>query len=332
VPTEEGEADAPLVFRELPIPAREEVEQLTETIARRITRLVEKLSEEETGHHLDETAAALQAALAKAMSAPTSVDQLSFAEQDHQGEANQGRSLCARVAGFSLHAGQSAALDDRDGLERLCRYGLRAPFSQERLSLREDGQVVYELARPWPNSTGATHLVLDPIELLQRLAALIPAPYTHLIRRHGCFASRSKYRWRLPLPPERDLPEGVESAKLIPSGKQGIRAVESGAITTATDSESSPPKTARPKRYGYSWAALLHRVFFVDALLCLHCGGRQKVLSILTDPLVVGRILGHLGQPTTALPTLPSREDRSASLWDGEEWERGDVGMDHAPP
>jgi len=257
--------------------------------------------------------------------------QLSFAEQDHQGDANEGRSLCARVAGFSLHAGQSAALDDRDGLERLCRYGLRAPFSQERLSLREDGQVVYELARPWPNSAGATHLVLDPIELMQRLAALIPAPYTHLIRRHGCFASRSKYRWRLPLPPKRDLPEGVESAKLIPSGKQRGRTAETEGVTV-TNSDSSPPEPGRPKRYGYSWAALLHRVFFVDALLCLHCGGRLQVLSILTDPRVVGRILGHLGERTTALPTLRSREDWSASLWDGEEWEGGEAGMDHAPP
>ena len=265
------------------------------------------------------------------MSAPTSVDQLSFAEQDHQGDAIQGRSLCARVAGFSLHAGQSASVEDRDGLERLCRYGLRAPFSQERLSLREDGQVVYELSRPWPNSAGATHLVLDPIELMQRLAALIPAPYTHLIRRHGVFASRSKYRWRLPLPPERDLPEGVASAKLIPAAKQGSRAEATEGVTV-TDSASSPPEAVRPKRYGYSWAALLHRVLFVDALLCLHCGGRLKVLSILTVPRVVGRILGHLGHRTTALPTLRSRDDWSASLWDGEEWEGGESGMDRAPP
>ena len=30
-----------------------------------------------------------------------------------------------------------------------------------------------------------------------------------------------------------------------------------------------------------------HRVFFADALLCLHCGGRLKVFSILTESLGV---------------------------------------------
>ncbi|MCP4193637.1 MAG: transposase, partial [Planctomycetaceae bacterium] len=142
VPSSDNDNDARLTFVELPIPTRSELEELTEKIARRVTKLVEKLSEEEFGQNLDETAASLQVALSKAMSAPTSVDQLSFVEQDHQGAANEGRSLCAKIAGFSLHAGQSARSDDRDGLERLCRYGLRAPFSQERLSLREDGQVV----------------------------------------------------------------------------------------------------------------------------------------------------------------------------------------------
>jgi len=90
--------------------------------------------------------------------------------------------LCAKVAGFSLHAARVVDASDRAGLERLCRYGLRAPFSQERLRLREDGRVVYQLRRPWPNAAGATCLVLEPLELLRRLAALVPAPYTNLVR------------------------------------------------------------------------------------------------------------------------------------------------------
>ena len=127
-----GPNEGPLVFVQLPIPSQEELAELTEKIARRITCLVEKLSKEENGTHLDKTAAALQTALCKSMSAPSSADQLRLVEQDHQGSGPAGRSLCARVAGFSLHAGSSAGSEDREGLERLCRYGLRAPFSQER--------------------------------------------------------------------------------------------------------------------------------------------------------------------------------------------------------
>ena len=51
-------------------------------------------------------------------------------------------------------------------------------------------EVVYHLRRPWPNAAGATCLVLDPTELLRRLAALVPAPYTNLGRYHGVLAGR----------------------------------------------------------------------------------------------------------------------------------------------
>jgi len=55
---------------------------------------------------------------------------------------------------ISLHGGQAVAEEDRSGLERLCRYGLRAPFSQERPSLMESGEVVCALRRPWPDASG----------------------------------------------------------------------------------------------------------------------------------------------------------------------------------
>ena len=69
------------------------------------------------------------------------------------------------MAGFSLHGAQSVAAKDREGLERLCRYGLRPPFAQERLVLRDDGCVLYHLRRPWPHPQGPTCLVLEPLDL-----------------------------------------------------------------------------------------------------------------------------------------------------------------------
>ncbi|MBD3337171.1 MAG: hypothetical protein GF355_16790, partial [Candidatus Eisenbacteria bacterium] len=84
-----------------------------------------------------------------------------------------GKPLCASVNGFSLHAARSVAAHDREALEQLLRYGLRAPFSQERLSRGPEGKVVYRLRRPWPNPRGATHLILDPLDFLRRLAALV---------------------------------------------------------------------------------------------------------------------------------------------------------------
>ena len=76
-------------------------------------------------------------------------------------------------------------------LARLLRYGTRPAFSQERLTL-ENGRVVYKLPKPfW---TGQTHVILEPVEFLRRLAALIPPRRFHGIRYHGLFSAASKDR------------------------------------------------------------------------------------------------------------------------------------------
>ena len=193
---------APLTFVTLPPPTPEEVEALTECIARRVTALVVRIVEDEetTGGRLDESAASLQAALRQALELPSPADQLTWSDpaSDHLSARPR---LCAKIAGFSLHAGQAVAADDREALERLCRYGLRPPFAEDRLHLQESGEILYDLARPWPDPAGVTALVMTPMELLARLAALIPSPGTHLIRYHGVFANRSRWRAHLPAPP-----------------------------------------------------------------------------------------------------------------------------------
>ena len=44
----------------------------------------------------------------------------------------------------------------------------------------------------------------------------------------------------------------------------------------------------------------------MDVLWCPRCGGRRKILSCLTDPLVVRRILTHLNLPTEPPPVTPA--------------------------
>jgi hypothetical protein len=50
----------------------------------------------------------------------------------------------------------------------------RPPIAHERLKLSDCGQVVYELKTPY--SDGTTHVVMSPLEWMQRLAALVPRP------------------------------------------------------------------------------------------------------------------------------------------------------------
>ena len=69
---------------------------------------------------------------------------------------------------------RSPKAGNREGLKRICRYVLRPPFCQERLRRLTDGRVVYQLRNPWPD--GSTHLVLEPVEFLGKLAALACPP------------------------------------------------------------------------------------------------------------------------------------------------------------
>jgi hypothetical protein len=100
----------------------------------------------------------------------------------------------AHLEGFDLHANVWVSANDRAGLERLCRYILRPPFAQERLRLRSDGRVALELKQAWHD--GTRELVFEPLELLERLAAMTPRPETNLLICHGLLAPRARGRVR----------------------------------------------------------------------------------------------------------------------------------------
>ena len=90
------------------------------------------------------------------------------------------QNLCADMQGFSLHAAVRCAGDDRQALEQLCCHITRPALANERVQTNAAGQGVLKLKTPWRD--GATHLVLSPLEFMQRLAALVPRPRLHLIR------------------------------------------------------------------------------------------------------------------------------------------------------
>ena len=84
------------------------------------------------------------------------------------------------VAGFSLHAGVAAKADERDKLERLCRYVSRPAIAEKRLSLTKQGMVRYELKTPYRD--GTTHVIFEPVDFIAKLAALVPKPRVNLTR------------------------------------------------------------------------------------------------------------------------------------------------------
>ena len=90
---------------------------------------------------------------------------------------------CASVHGLSLHANTHIPAHRRDQLERLIHYTARGSVSLDRLEEDANGDLIYTF--PKPGSDGTTGIPLSPLELLEKLAALVPPPRVHQVRYGG---------------------------------------------------------------------------------------------------------------------------------------------------
>lgn len=274
----------PTIFHATPEPTRKELGQVLEKIIERVTALLVRrgviVKDEHTNFQLDidpsDSFSKLQAgAVSYRFAFGPNKGKKAFTlktvpEKDHT--ASHG--LVANHSGFSLHAGVHVAGSERQKLEKIARYIARPAIALERLSLNSRGQVVYSLKKPY--SDGTTHIVMTQLELMERLAAIVPRPRVHLIRFHGVLAPHYKHRRMIvpKLKPKTEHPE--------PEGK--------------TQSNSR-----------ISWARLLARVFDIDVETCPLCGGKTKIIAAIDDPKVIKKILEHLNLPTTPPPLWPAR-------------------------
>lgn len=175
--------------------------------------------------------------------------------------------------------------DDPARLERVCRYALRPPVAHDRIHLTGDGQVVVELRHRWAD--GTTHVLFDPIELLERLAALTPRPRINLVLYYGVLGARAAWRSRMDRSLAFERPGDIV-----------------GSETRATP--ETAPASAHP-RTNRLWAELMQRSFGFDVLACPRCGGRLRLIALIEEARVIHRILGHLGLPTEVPAACPAR-------------------------
>jgi hypothetical protein len=212
--------------------------------------------------------------------------------------------------GFSLDASVRVEGADRPGLERLLRYCARPAFALERLRDVDAEHLIYESVKPGPG--GSVSVMLTPLELIARLAALIPPPRRHRHRYYGVLAPNAPLRGH------------VTALAGVPDGTPVAAATESIAPTaapSATPSRSSEGTEEAPgeeeaihrRAARYAWALLLARIYEVFPLLCPRCGGEMRIIAFLTDGDAIRDILTHLGEPTSPPRMMPAREP---PLWD----------------
>jgi hypothetical protein len=94
--------------------------------------------------------------------------------------------------GFSVDGSVRIAATDRADRERLLRYCARPPFALDRLRELDPEHLVYDPPKPGPG--GSAPQCLTPLELLDRLAALVPPPRVHRHRYFGVLAPDSPLR------------------------------------------------------------------------------------------------------------------------------------------
>jgi hypothetical protein len=267
-------------------PTDEEVEALLGVIRVRILRLLVRrgLVCDDAGDGANESEApplhALYAASVRqrvAMGRRAGANVLRLGEASTVTAAPPKRRRQARLGGFDLHANTSVRAKNRRKLERLCRYLLRPPVAEDRLSFGPDGSVLLRLKTPWRD--GTSHLALEPAELLAKLAALIPRPYVNLIVYHGVLAPNAKWR-----------------REVVDFGRAKVE-----RKTTA----SGPGKATAS--YNRSWAELMRRGLDIDVLECPDCGGRLRFVAAIMLSSAIRRILCHLGLRSDPVEFAPAR-------------------------
>ena len=161
------------------------------------------------------------------------------------------------------------------------RYTARGAVALERLEEAAYGDLVSTCTTPWSDAT--TGMTLAPLELLAKLAALVPLPRVHLVRYGGCVAPHSSRRGALTPTPR----------------QQGVAGPEAN--------------TGTPR---WSWARRLGRVCDLDMATCPLCRrGALRLMAAMTQESVLTRILRHLKLASVPPPIVPARARQATCDW-----------------
>ena len=257
---ERDEESGRLRWRRARAPATEEVEDLVVSIAERCERWLAAQGfgdeDEELQVDDDDAQGLIQAAAVAGRSAALGRKAKRF--QVLGGKPYELPPRCASYGGYTLHAGVVIGAKNRKGLRQLCRYVCRPPLAKARLELRPGDRVRMHLKRAWSDGTGAFEF--SALELVERLAALVPPPGKHQALFHGVLAANAGWR-----------------AQVVPGARKLTEEeVEARAEHTLS---RSPSRSTRPR--WTPWELLLERAFDVRSRACPRCGERMQLWRVI---------------------------------------------------
>ena len=227
--------------------------------------------------------------------------------------------LAYRHSGFSVDTSVCIAAQDRAGLERLLRYCARPAFALDRL--RKAGSLlVYRSAKQHSEPVSKPHnkrgakvdeITLTPLELIERIAALVPPPRTHRQRYFGVLAPNSPHRAAVV-----SLAQGavVHPAQVQAEPASSGVGVGARGVSNPFPTQAEPAQPVQPKRPAhYLWAVLMARIYEVLPLMCPLCGGPMRIIAFITHSADIRHILEHIGVEPEPPRIKPAR---GPPLWD----------------
>jgi hypothetical protein len=179
--------------------------------------------------------------------------------------------------------------------------------------LRKEGSaLVYRCAKqhsePGSDKRGARvdELHLTPLELIDRIAALVLPPRTHRHRYFGVLAPNSPHRAAVTALAALAQPAAGQTG----IGKDVPGVIPQGNVLPLTH-EPVPPAKRSPAHY--LWAVLIARIYEVFPLLCPMCGGQMRLIAFITEGTQIRKILDHIGVDSERPHISPAR---GPPLWD----------------
>ena len=305
-------------FHRAPAPSPADLAWVVQTVRQRVLRRLarmhllrdDRLVGEQSNETPEPTALEACETLALRGAELESRDDATTASPDDLPPGRRSSRWSAHEAGFDVHAGVRVPAGDHVGRERLARYITRPAFAMERFSELPDGRIAYRVRHPL--GSDRTHRVMTPVELLARLAALVPPPRYPLLRYFGVFAAHSPWRSAVvPRPPDESAPcHHVHVDDAPPSGPPSMTPAPPAAADPLFAVPEPVPRTLSAEHWRrlddgallarqprVDWATLLRRTWAEDILCCPRCHGRMAVIEPVTEPDDIRRSLAALGLP-----------------------------------
>lgn len=147
----------------------------------------------------------------------------------------------------------------------MAEYIIRAPFSVDKMIYqKETGKVIYR-SKMNPGKK-RNFEIFDVLEFLALLSCHIPNKGEQMVRYYGFYSNVMRGK-RKKLKGDRDEKVVVFEYEPLASSRQ----------------------------YRKKWSQLIKKVYEVNPLICPRCKCEMKIISFILDPLVVKKILRHLG-------------------------------------